>query len=216
MNIYFLLLSIMIFLLYEGIISSLIYAPKKIKIIITIALILMTFRYIALIILLIVVNQNYLYLLKPAVYTNFLCIPICGILSVFIFARNDKVKFRKIAIMCFMLCIVYFIVIYRSFVDISISNICGYTLILNLKDYFNVILLVINSIFIVKGIELSSKTYSNKLGAILITISASITLISVLLTLISINSEWLLLGDISWIITIDYGLLKFKRLSHKN
>ena len=216
MNIYFLLLSIMILLLYEGIISSLIYAPKKIKIIIIIALILMTFRYIALIILLIVVNQSYLYLLKPMVYTNFLCIPICGILSVFIFARNNKVKLRKIVIMCFLLCIAYFIVIYRSFVDISISNICGYTLMLNLKDYCNVTLLIINSIFIVKGIELLNKTYSNKLGAILIIISASITLISVLLTLMSINFEWLLLGDISWIITIDYGLLKFKRLSYKN
>ena len=65
MSIYFLMLLVMALLLYEGIISSLFYAPKKIKIISTMALILMTFRYIALIILFIIKNQSYLYLLKP-------------------------------------------------------------------------------------------------------------------------------------------------------
>jgi len=201
----------MVFLIYEGIISSLFYAPKKIKIISIIALFLMTFRYIALIILLIAANQNYLYLLKPAVYTNFLSIPICGILSIFIFARNNKIKLRKILLICIMLFIVYFIVIYKSSANIIISNLCGYTITFELEDYCNVALLIINTIFIVKGIELFNKTYSNKLGAILIIISASITLISVILTLINTNFAWLLLCDISWILTIDYGLIKFKR-----
>ena len=72
MSIYFLLLLIMVLLLYQGIISSLVYAPRKIKIISVMALILMIFRYIALIILFIIKNQNYLYLLKPVVYTNFI------------------------------------------------------------------------------------------------------------------------------------------------
>ncbi|MCB2292885.1 hypothetical protein LGK95_04945 [Clostridium algoriphilum] len=211
MSIYFTLLSIMVFLLYEGIISSLFYAPKKIKIISVIALILMSFRYIALIILLIVKNQNYLYLLKPVVYTNFLCIPICGILSVFIFARNNKIKLRKILLICAMLCIAYFIVVYKSSADIIISNICGYTITLKLIDYCNVTLLIFNSVFIIKGIGLFNKTYSNKLGALLIIISSSITLISVLLTLINTNFAWLILGDISWILTLNYGLIKLKR-----
>ena len=109
MSIYFLMLLIMVLLLYGGIISSLFYAPKKIKIISAMALILMTFRYIALIILFIIKNQSYLYLLKPLVFTNLLCIPICGILSVFIFSRNNKIKLKKILLMCAMLCIAYFI-----------------------------------------------------------------------------------------------------------
>lgn len=211
MSIYFLLLSIMIFLLYEGIICGLHYAPRKIKIISLIALILMTFRYITLIILLVIKNMNYLYLLKSSIYTNFLCIPICGIISVYIFARNNNIKLKKILLMCVILCIAYFTVIYNSDANINISNICGYTIKLQLEDYFYVTSLMVNSIFIIIGIELFNKPHSSKLGAILIIISSSITLISVLLTSINASFAFLLLGDISWVLTIDYGLMKFKK-----
>lgn len=211
MSIYFLLLLIVSFLLYEGIISSLLYAPKKIKIISIIALILMTFRYIALIILYVIKNQNYLYLLKPLVFTNLLSIPICGVISVFIFARNNKIKLKKILFICLSLSVVYFIMIYKSASDINVSTLCGYIIELQLEDYCYIALLIINSVFIIKGIELFNKTYSNKLGAALIIISSIVTIISVILTSINGNLPWLLLGDIFWIITIDYGLIKFKK-----
>lgn len=211
MSLYFLLLSIMVVLLYEGIISSLVYAPKKIKIISTMALILMTSRYIALIILFIIKNQSYLYLLKPVVFTNLLCIPVCGILSVSIFSRNNKIKLKKILLMCTMLVIGYFIVIYKSPANINISNSCGYTIELQLEFYCYIVMLIINSIFLIKGIKLYSKTYANKLGAVLIIISSSITLLAVLLTSINSNFPMTVLGDIFWILTIDYGLIKFKK-----
>ncbi|MBW9147837.1 hypothetical protein K2F40_02340 [Clostridium sp. CM028] len=211
MSIYFLLLLIVFFLLYEGIISSLIYAPKKIKIISLIALILMTFRYIALIILSVIKNQNYLYLLKPLVFTNLLSIPICGVISVFIFARNNKIKLKKILFICLMLSVVYCIMIYKSASDINVSILCGYIIELQLEGYCYIGLLIINSVFIIKGIELFNKTYSNKLGSAIIIISSIVTIISVILTSINGNLPWLLLGDISWIITIDYGLIKFKK-----
>lgn len=211
MNIYFLLLLMMALLLYEGIFSSFVYAPKKIKILSSIALILMSFRYITLIILFIMENQSYLYFLKPAVFTNLLCIPICGILSVSIFGRENKIKFKKISLVFVMLCIAYIIFIYKSPVNINISNLSGYTMEFQLQPYCYIILLIINTIFAVKGIELFNKAYSNKLGALLIITSSSVTLISVLLTSINANFAWLLLGDISWIVTIDYALIKLKR-----
>jgi len=211
MNIYFLLLLVMILLLYEGIISSLFYAPKKIKIISTMALILMTFRYIALIILFITKNQSYLYLLKPAVFTNLLCIPVCGILSIFIFARNNKIKLKKILVICAMMSIAYCIVIYKFPANINISNLCGYIIELEREIYCYIVFVIINSIFAIIGLRLFNKTYSNKLGAALIIMSSSITLISVLLTSINTNCVWLLLGDISWIVTLNYGLTKLKR-----
>lgn len=211
MSIYFLLLLVMILLLYGGIISSLGYAPKKIKVISAMALILMSFRYIALIILFTIKNQSYLYLLKPLVHANLLCIPICGILSVFIFSRNNKMKFKKIIFMCVMLCIAYALVIYKSPANINISNNQGYTIELQLEAYCYIGLLIINSIFIIKGIKLYNKINSNKLGAVLIIIASGITLISVILNSIYPNLPMLLLGDISWIVTIDYGLIKLKR-----
>ncbi|WP_291635680.1 hypothetical protein [Clostridium sp.] len=211
MSIYFLLLLIMVILLYEGIISSLVNAPKKIRILSAMALVLMTFRYIALIILFIVKNQSYLYLLKPVVYANLLCIPLCGVLSVHIFAKNNKIKLKKILIICTMLCIAYCIVIYKSAININISNICGYTIELQLESYCYIVMLIINSIFAIKGIQLFNKTYSNKIGSVLIIISSCITVISLLLTSINTNDLWLLLGDISWIITLDYSLRKFKK-----
>lgn len=211
MSIYFLLLLVMVLLLYQGVISSLSCAPKKIKIISVIALSLMTFRYIALIILFIMKNQSYLYLLKPVVFMNLVCIPICGILSISIFSRDNKIKLKKILFMCLMLGISYFIVIYKSSAYINISNNFGYIIELQLETYCYTVLLVINSIFLIKGINLYNKIYSNKLGVVLIIISSSITLLSVLLTSINSNLPMLLLGDISWILTIDYGLIKFKR-----
>ena len=211
MSIYFLLLLIMTLLLYKCIISSLAYAPKKIKIISFLALILMSFRYIALIILLIIQNQGYLYLLKPMVFTNLLCIPICGMISVFIFARNNKIKLKKILVISVMLCTVYLIVIYKSPASVNISKLYGYTIALKLESYYYIPMIIINSILLIKGIKLFDETYSNKLGAILIIISSCITLISVLLTSINIEFAWLFLGDLSWIITMDYALIRFKK-----
>ncbi|MBU3184104.1 hypothetical protein [Clostridium estertheticum] len=211
MKIYFLLLVIMILLLYEGIICSLYYVPRKIKIISFVALILMTIRYITLIILLIVKDQNHLYMLKPLVYTNFLCIPICGIISVFIFVRKNTIKLRKIILISGVLCLGYCIVIYNSSANTAISNLYGYTIKLQLENYFYYTSLIINSILIIMGINLFNTRYSNKLGSLLIVISASITLISVLLTSINTSFNFLLLGDISWILTMDYALNKVKR-----
>ena len=113
--------------------------------------------------------------------------------------------------MCVMLCIAYFIVIYKSPANINISNNYGYTIELQLEVYCYIVLLIINSIFAIKGIKLYSKIYSNKLGAVLIIISSSITLLSVILTSINSNFSMIFLGDISWIVTLDYGLIKFKR-----
>jgi hypothetical protein len=210
-NIYFLMLLMMFLLLYQGIISSLFYSPKRIKIISTMILTLMTLRYIALIILFVIKNQSYLYLLKPVLYTNILCIPISGILTVFIFARNDKIKIKKILIWCAAVSLAYCTLIYKSPVKINISNVTGYTMELQLQTYSYIALLIINTVFVIKGIELFHKTYSNKLGALLIIVSSSITVIAVLIASINMEFAWLLLADISWIITLDYGLIKFKR-----
>jgi len=187
------------------------YAPKKIKIISAMALIIMAFRYIALIILYTIKNQSYLYLLKPVVYANLLCIPLCGILSVLIFSRNNRIKLKKILLLSMILFIAYFILIYKSPANINVSNICGYIIELQLQAYGYIILLIINSIFLFIGIKLYNKVYSSKLGAILIIMASSFTLISVLLSSIDSNFPMLLLGDLSWILTLNYGLMKFKR-----
>jgi hypothetical protein len=211
MSIYFLLLLIMILLLYQGIICSLVYAPKKIKIISVMALVLMSFRYITLIVFFIIKSQNYLYLLKPLIFTNLLCIPICGVICVSIFSRSNKLKLKRILFMCVLLGIAYFLVIYKSTSSINISKNYGYIIQLNLEFYCYVVMIIINSIFFIKGLNLYNKSYASKLGAILIIISSGITLVSVILTSINTNFSWTLLGDISWIITINYGLIKFKR-----
>ena len=211
MSIYFVLLLMMILLLYEGITCSLVHAPKKIKIISAIALILMTFRYVALLMLFIIKNQNYLYLLKPVVFTNLICIPICGVLSVFIFARNSKIKLNRILLISVILCIVYSIVIYKSPANLDLSKLSGYNIVLKLEVYYYIPLLIVNSILMVKGIDMFNKTFSNKIGALLIILSSSITLMSVLVMSINTNFMWLLLSDISWVITLDYGLAKFKK-----
>jgi hypothetical protein len=201
----------MVLLLYKGIISSLFHAPKKIKVISTMALILMTFRYIALITLFIIQNQSYLYLLKPMVYTNLLCIPICGIVSVFIFGRNNKIKLKKVLLISLILSIIYLIIIYKSPANINISKLYGYTIELKLQDYYYISILIISSIFVIKGIGLFNESYSNKLGSILIILSSCITIISVILNSINTSFAWVVLGDISWVITIDYALKKFKK-----
>ncbi len=211
MSIYFLLLLVMVPLLYLGVIYSLSYAPKKIKIISAMVLILMSFRYIALIIIFIIENQSYLYLLKPLVSVNLLCIPLCGIISFFIFSRDNKIKFKKILFICAMLCIAYFIVIYKSPANVNISNNYGYTIELKLEVYCYIVLIVINSIFLIKGILLYNKIYASKLGAVLIVVASTITLLSVIIASIYPNLPMILLMDICWVVTIDYGLIKLKR-----
>lgn len=62
------------------------------------------------------------------------------------------------------------------------------------------------------GIRACRYKYSNKLGALLIIISSLLTVASVLLTILDARFFGVkLVGEILWVITMVYGLEKFRQ-----
>ncbi len=205
----------MIMLIYEGITTSISYAPGKIKHITVIALILVLLRYISL--LLLYLNQRvlYVYLLKPIMFLEIVYLPVIGFICIYIFSRNDKIKLNYFYFISTMFLIVYLFIAVKAPIKTTLSEFYGYTIILE-KDYnMYLMLCIINTICFVMGIRAYGYKYSNKLGSLLILISSLLTLASVLLAIVDMRFFGAkLVGEILWVITMIYGLRKFKQ-NHK-
>ena len=215
MNTYFtylILLLLMFLLIYYGLSCSLRFAPLKIKALSLAALIALSLRYIALIIFLVTGNIKNLYLLKPLMFLNLLCLPVLAIISIYIYARNDKIKFNYCIICAGLLLVIYISAIIKLPISIKIYGNLGY-----ITSFYNELLvyaiyLVFNTILFFKAvISLGNKT-SNKLGMWLISASAFVVVIEIIIRASGmIILPAVLFGDIIWIVTADYALYKLKK-----
>ncbi|WP_291583338.1 hypothetical protein [Clostridium sp. UBA6640] len=202
----------MIMLIYEGITTSISYAPEKIKHITVMALILVVLRYISLLLLYLNQRPLYMYLLKPIMFLEIVYLPIIGFICIYIFSRNDKIKLNYFYFISTIFLVIYLFIAVKAPIKTTLSELYGYTIILE-KDYnMYLILCIINTIYFVMGIRACRYKYSNKLGSLLILISSLLTLTSVLLTVV--NAKFFgakLVGEILWVITMVYGLEKFRQ-----
>ena len=204
-------------LLINGINSSISYAPKKIKYITLITLILALIRFIVLILLSLNESPLYIYLLKPIVFLEVVYIPIIGFISLYIFSRNDNIKLNYFYFVAVIFIGIYLITTLRIPVNTTISSFYGYRLILH-KDYgMNTLMFIFNSIYLVISIKQLSNKYSNKRGLILVAVSSVLTIGTFLVAILNPVFWGLrLLGELLWIITLGYGLEKFKKLKINN
>lgn len=214
--IYLILLLFMLLLIYKGIRININYAPKKIKFICIGALIAMALRYVALIIFVIVRNIRYLYLLKHLYFLNLLCIPIGAFIIIYILLRNDRIKFLYMFPVSIILAVIYGFLIYRCPVRLEIDMLYGYYMEFIKNPYIYIGYMLINVLFIVLIINIY-KSNMDKIGIVLVIISSTIVILETILYLIGgeifVN---LILGDILWMVTLDYAISKLKRRGKSN
>lgn len=215
MNIYYfyiILLLLMFVLIYKGTDNGFNHAPIKIRIITLLALGCMSLKYIALIILLITKNIKYLYLLKPLVFLNILSIPLLAITAIYIFARNDRIKFNYCIVLSVVFAALYSAVIIMFPVSLSSYGNLGYTMVFISDSIVQLGCIIINTVFLFTAVVLLGGKNIDVKGMWLVTIAAFISIIEYILKSSGISIfPAILFGDILWILALNYSLYKFKK-----
>lgn len=215
MNIYYiylLLLLLMFILIYSIISENLKHSPVKVRVLSLTALMIVSFRYIALLIFLIIKNIKYIYLLKPLIFLNLLCLPIVAIVSIYIFVRNDRIKFNYCLVVSGLLLLLYVIAMAKLPTSIISIGSLGYLMAFLNKNLVYGIYVVLNTIFLFISIIFLGFKNSNKFGIWMVLFS-SLTQISEIILRASgfIILPVCIFGDIFWILTVSYALHKLNK-----
>lgn len=209
--IYIFLMSIVIILLFK-IFRLSTYSPKKIKVITIITIIAVALRYVTLLILFLVHNIKYLYLLKPLFFMNLIAVPLISLTVLYIFMRSDSMNFSYVFIVAVVLMILYSVAMYKCPCLLQNYNNCGYIMSFAQDNYVYWTYIVLNTIILFSTIMLMSRKNINKLGMILIIIASIVTITECIIRIAGII---LLLGsvigDLLWVITLAYALHKVRK-----
>lgn len=187
--------------------------PAKIGILSSIVLVLLLARYISLFIMYISKNINYMYMLKPFYFLYVICIPICSLIITYIVIRNDKLKFMHVIIISSVIIVIYELLITKIPVYISINEDCGLGYVMVLKEYsffIDIFSLIVNIIFLLVAISLFNK--KNTYALFLMMLAALTSIICIVISYTGIYTmPQCVLGELLWIITLNYCLGKVKK-----
>lgn len=152
-------------------------SPKKIKIFITISLIPLLLRFLTLICGVIIDKQSIIYLLRPFVFLNFFSIPLLIIGCLFIFLRDEKVKFNNNYIFLSILLLGYVAFMLTYKIDINISKTFGF--VLSIKEMLipALVYLIIMAGLMVFTLFFIDKPYSNKFGMRMLLVSLIVVIV---------------------------------------
>lgn len=215
MNTYYIYLSLLLLifiLVFTAISYCLNHAPIKIRVLLLGIFTFLSLRYAALIMLLIIKNIKYLYLLKPLIFLNFMGMPMLAVISTYILARSDKFKFNYCLVICVILTVLYIIAVVRFPVNIMSLGSLGYSMCFINKDIIFGYYLIINTVFLFQAIVLLGHKNANKLGLWLVISAAFVAIIEILARYMNIDFiPSCLFGDILWLATSIYALNKLKK-----
>lgn len=209
--IYFLLIMFMFVVIYEAFKRNNRHSPIKIKILCNIVLLGMLLRYLVMLLMFIVQNIRYLYLLKPLYFLNFICVPIIVFIIFYILMRNDRIKFSYIFFISALLIVLYSFFIYKYPINLKVDIYYGYFIEIMQIPYVYVIYMLFNVSAIIFAVNIYNKNVDKK-GIALVTLSASVLIIEA--TLLFIGKEVFLnivISDILWVISLNYSLSKLKK-----
>lgn len=210
--IYLILLLLIFVLLFRGINLSINFAPAKIKFISVFALLLLAVRYITIFIFFTSSNIKYLYLLKPGVFLNSLCIPILAMISIYILARKDKLKLTYIIIVSIVLLVVYMFIVFTMKTNIDIYKNLGYRMYFESNNILDAMYLILNTLFFFTAIILLSSSVTNKFGMRLALASSLILMLEIVVKSVGFSIfPFISLGDIFWLITVNFSLNRLKK-----
>jgi hypothetical protein len=188
------------------------FAPLKIRILSLSALVALSLRYIALLIFLVTGNIKNIYLLKPLIFLNLLCLPILAIIAIYIYARNDKIKFNYCIICASLLLVIYIGAIIKLPINIEIYGSLGYIMCFNNELLGYGTYLIFNTIVFFNAVMFLGNKTSNKNGMWLVLASAFVVITEVVVRISGvILLPAVLFGDVMWIATADYALNKLKK-----
>lgn len=209
------LLFIIIFILYlfkENIRLS----PSKIKLFMAMALLPLLLRVLVLICGVIIEKQSIIYLLRPFVFLNFFSIPLLIIGCLFIFLRNESIKFNTNYIFLIILLLGYLVLIIFFKIDININTTFGF--VLNIRDKIipTLIYLIIISGVTVFTLLFIDKPYSNKFGMRILLVSLIVAIVEYVFFIGEVKIfPYPLIGEIFILFSTFKSIETFEKYSNK-
>ncbi|AKN33354.1 membrane protein [Clostridium carboxidivorans P7] len=209
--IYISLLLIIIILLFKCFYLDL-YSPKKVKTIALITILVMGLRYAALLILFLVSNIKYLYLLKPLFFMNLIGVPLIILIVLYIFMKGHIINFSYIFITAGVIIALYISMMLKCTCFLQNSSNVGYTMVFAQDTYIYWVYIGINTIALFLSISFINKTYTNRIGISIVILASIATIIEYIvwiagIILIAEN----VIGDTLWIIALMYALNRIKK-----
>lgn len=191
-----LLLFIITFILYLGK-KNIDLSPKKIKLFISILLIPMILRCIVLLCGVIIEKQGIIYFLKEYALLNYFSIPLIILSSLYIFLRNERIKFSRNYIFMVILGLLYGLLVYIYKFSISITNNFGFIISIEngiIPILIYLIILASLAVFILINLD---KPFSNKAGMRMLLISLIIYIVEYILLLGGISLyPYVIIGEV--------------------
>lgn len=208
-------LLILVVLLLLKIFKLSFYCPKKIKTIVIIIVSVMLLRYISLITLFLSFKMQYLYLLKPVFFMNFIAVPIIAVTTLYIFLRKDNMSFSYSFIFTILLTLLYAAVMYKCTCCVKNLDYCGYTIVFK-DNWVYWVYIALNTFMLFLAMYLLNNNNINKVGIYLIIASALMTIIEMITWIIGVSLlPENIIGDIMWIISLMYGIKKVAKINKK-
>lgn len=208
--IYLFLLLLLIFLAYEVITATIKYCPIKIKEAIVLSFILISFRVGSLLVLLLVDDIKFVYLIRNFIFLNIIYIPMLMFISIYVFYRNTKLNINWIYGIFFIGAVGYVTCIFTYPIEYYISMSYGYNVVINSQLPYKILLCVNAGAFFI-GVKSFRYKHSLKVGSFIICLSSLVFIGSAAVGLKTTEHiGYLLLGDLGWLISLYASILTFK------
>lgn len=188
------------------------FAPDKIKVLSILILTLWLLRFAVNIFLFLSKNIIFLYILKFFSLINLATIPITALLCLYIFFRNNEIKFDYLMLISAAVLALYAIT--SSKLDYTIKRTESFGYIISFQNWvlIDFSFMVIVSIIIICAILILGDKLVNSGGVSLIISASSVTIIEIVLKVLGIQAlPNLVISDIAWVLTLVYAISSFKK-----
>lgn len=187
-------------------------SPLKIKVYLTLIILLFLLRSISLFSLCILNNSNIIYYLKPLIFINHFSIPSALVVIMYVYLRSERLSFNIIYGVGAIICLTSIFIISISKITIQLSYLYGFILMINNELILYLCSLIILGILHIINVILLDKPYVNRKGIWLTITIITIVMVEEITTLGGMNSfPYPIVGDFVFLIGINQALNTFKK-----
>ncbi|MDI9218549.1 hypothetical protein [Clostridium tertium] len=186
-------------------------SPKKIRLFVSISLMPIILRCLVLLGGVIIEKQRIIYFLRYYVLLNYFSIPLIILSALYIFLRNEKLKFNRNYIFMIILGLLYVVLVYTYKFSISITNKFGFIISLEngmIPILIYLIILASLAVFILINLD---KPFCNKVGMRLLLVSLILYIVEYILLLGGISIyPYPIIGEVLILFCLFKSISTFK------
>jgi len=188
------------------------YAPDKIKVLSIFIVVLWLFRFTANIFLFVSKNIIFLYILKFFALINVATIPVTAILCLYIFYRNNEIKFDYLMLISVGIILLYGFFVFKLDYNIKRTESFGYIISFQNWLLIDFLLIIIASIILLCALLILGERLVNSEGASFLIAASSVTIIEIVLKVLGIQvMPNLVISDLAWVLVLVYAISAFKK-----